>query len=352
MKPLAILFFALNLAAPAAPEAPEGMVFIPGGTYQRGNEVKLPGRAQYPEEGPVHEVEISPFFIDTHEVTNAQFAAFVKDTGYETQAERGWSRKDFPQAPPEALEPGALVFTPPKEEVGLWQPGSEWQWWQFTKGANWRHPQGPGSDIKDKMDHPVVCVTYEDARAYAKWAGKRLPTEAEWERAARGGKEQELYLWGKEMKPGDQWLANVFTGTFPSDDTAEDGFAGTAPVKSFPANPYGLHDMAGNVWEICSDLFRPDTYARFLKNPEKDPQGPKPGLAINQPMLQFHQQNGTWPGPTYPKPHPLSVLHVTRGGSHLCHTTYCQRYRPAARHYAESLAPANHTGFRCAKSLD
>ena len=342
---------AITLPLLADPKAPANMVFIPGGTYTRGNEAKLGERAIYPEEAPLNEVEVSPFFLDSHETTNAEFKKFVDATDYKTQAERGWSQKDFPQAPPEALQPGALIFTSPGKKVALWQAGAEWQWWHFVSGASWKNPQGPGSNLTGKMDHPVVCVTYEDAKAYAKWVGKRLPTEAEWERAARGGKEQQIFIWGNEPKPEGKWMANVFTGSFPKEDSGADGFAGTAPVKSFPANPYGLYDMAGNVWEFCSDRYRPDAYALYLKNPKKDPTGPNVGQAVNQPMVDQFAQNGRWPGPTYPKPHPLSILHVVRGGSFLCHDSYCLRYRPAARHYSESLAPTNHTGFRCAKSI-
>ncbi len=327
---------------------PTGMVWVEGATYTRGTKEnpKLPFNE---EERPVHKVTVGGFYLDVHEITNAQFRKFVEATGYKTQAERGWSDKDFPKAPPEALKPGALVFSGPPAPVKLQGEGAEWQWWRFEEGASWQHPTGKGSDIKGKDSHPVVCVTWEDAGAYAKWAGKRLPTEAEWELAARGGKEGLDYIWGTESKPGDKWLANVFTGEFPHNDTGNDGFVGSAPIKSFPPNDFGLYDMAGNVWEHCSDLYRPDAYTLFQKDPKKNPTGPTNG--VSQPEVNWFLQRGSWPTPiVFGKPHPLSLLHVTKGGSFLCHTSYCLRYRPGARHYSESLAPANHTGFRCAKS--
>lgn len=326
----------------------DGMVLIEGKTYTRGTK-ENPKLPHNPEERPVHKVTVGNFYLDTTEVTNAQFKKFVDATGYKTQAEKGWSIKDFPKAPPEALKPGALVFSGPPAAVKLQGEGAEWQWWRFVNGASWQHPTGPDSDIKGKDDHPVVCVTWEDANAYAKWIGKRLPTEAEWELAARGGKEELDYIWGTESKPGEKWLANVFTGEFPHDDTGKDGFAGSAPIKSFPPNAFGLYDMAGNVWEHCSDYYRPDFYEIFIKDPKSDPKGPSGG--VSQPEVNWFLQNGKWPSPiVFGRQHSLSLLHVTKGGSFLCHTSYCLRYRPGARHYSESLAPANHTGFRCAKS--
>lgn len=346
-KLLSLLFAPLTLLADPI-TAPDDMVWIEGATYTRGTpeNPKLPHN---PEERPVHPVTVAGFFIDIHEVTNAQFQKFVDATDYVTQAEKGWSAEEFPKAPPEMLVPGAIVFSGPPESVELWKEDAVWQWWRFEKGASWKHPLGPNSNLDGKENHPVVCVTWEDAQAYAQWAGKRLPTEAEWELAARGGEKGLDYIWGNESKPGEKWLANVFTGEFPHKDTAEDGFSGTAPIKSYPPNPFGLHDMAGNVWEHCSDLYRPDFYEAFSKKPKPNPTGPTKG--ISQPELNWFLQHGNWPKPViFGDPHPLSVLHVTRGGSFLCHTSYCLRYRPGARHYSESLAPANHTGFRCAKS--
>ena len=313
----------LTETTPVAPST-EGMVLIPGGTYTRGASLTSGEAQMYPEELPAHEVTVKPFYLDEHEVTNAQFADFVKATGYKTQAERGWSKVDFPKAPPESLKPGALVFISPDQQVETRRHGAEWQWWQFVEGADWQHPTGPGSDIKGKDDHPVVCVTWEDAQAYAQWAGKRLPSEAEWERAARGGLEGKVYAWGDELKPDpDKWPANIFTGEFPSNDSGLDGFAGTAPVKSYAPNGYGLYDMAGNVWEHCQDLYRPDAYDEFLKT------GKPPEVGVSQPMIGHFLNYGKWPTEEI---HPLSMLHVSKGGSFLCHYTYCMRYRPAARH--------------------
>ncbi len=339
-------FFLPFLITTLAQATPEGMVEIPGGTYTRGSK----NSQQYPEETPAHEVTISGFFMDVHEVTNAQFKKFVDKTNYLTQAERGWSQEDFPKAPADTLQPGAIIYTPPPAAVQKSGQDAYWQWWRFTPGASWKEPQGKGSSLEGRENHPVTCITWEDANAYAKWAGKRLPTEAEWERAARGGKESQIYVWGNERKPdADKWPANVFTGEFPQNDTGEDGFIGTAPVKSFPANTYGLYDMAGNVWELCSDFYRPDAYQSFIKDPQKDPQGPSAG--VTEPMANWYATNGKYPSPAiFGKPHKLSLLHVIRGGSYLCHDSYCLRYRPAARHHAESLAPTNHIGFRCVKS--
>lgn len=321
------------------------MVKIPGGTYRRGLDSD-----RFKDEGPAHKVTVDSFLIDVHEVTNADFRTFVEATGYKTQAERGWSAKDFPKAPPETLKPGALIFSAPPEELDP-KATSHWQWWKFRPGASWQRPLGPDSNLEGKEQHPVVCLTWEDANAYAKWAGKRLPTEAEWELAARGGLEKALFVWGNDPKPSpDSWPANIFTGTFPHADSAADGFSGTAPVKSFPPNGYGLFDMAGNVWELCADFYHPDAYATFLKDPRANPTGPTRGLS--EPEVRWFYSHQKYPEPAvFGKPHPLSVLHVMKGGSYLCHHSYCLRYRPAARHYSEGLAPTNHTGFRCAKDL-
>ena len=327
----------------------EGMIWIPAGRYTRGSDQKLETtRAKFPEERPVHRVTVNGFWIDTTEVTNRQFMEFTEATGYRTQAERGWDPKDFPDAPPDQLKGGALLFIPPQEKVELFRPGAEWQWWQFVRDANWRHPQGPSSGIKDKMEHPVVCVTHEDALEYCRWAGKRLPTEAEWERAARGGLDHKLYSWGDEPNPGGKWMANVFQGEFPHKNTAQDGFSGTAPVRSYPPNAYGLYDMGGNVWEHCADLYRPDYFQTFAKRPRPKANPKGPAKPVSQPMVEEYLQSKRYPaGEPF---HRLAWLWVTKGGSHLCHNTYCFRYRPAARHYSESLSPTNHVGFRCVRS--
>lgn len=334
---------------PSAPTAPAGMVWIEGGTYKRGEDRSLGQRAEYPEEQPVHSVTVDGFFMDVTEVTNAQFLKFTEATGYKTQAERGWSRDEFPKAPDEMLKPGALIFTAPDRKVELWREGAEWTWWKFVPGASWRHPEGPDSSIEDRMDHPVVCMTHEDATAYAKWAGKRLPTEAEWELAARGGRDHQLFVWGNEKTPDGKWLANVFQGVFPHLNNASDGFAGTSPVKSFPPNGFGLYDVAGNVWELCSDYYRPDYYRVFASDPVPNPTGP--ALPIDDLRLRNFRQSGSYPQMANPV-HRLGALHVIKGGSFLCHDTYCLRYRPAARHHAEGLSPTNHCGFRCVLSRE
>lgn len=337
---------------PDVGEAPKGMVWIPGGKYTRGNGSADPEmRARFSEEFPAHEVEVDGFWMDETEVTNAQFAEFVKATGYKTQAEKGLSQKDFPKAKPEDLVGGANVFVKPKKDTNPYSLESRraggWRWWSFTKGASWRHPDGPETDIKDRMDHPVRCVTIDDAKAYAKWAGKRLPTEAEWEKAARGGEDQLMYIWGNEMLLDNKWQANVYQGKFPSDPKELDGYLFAAPVKSFAPNKYGLYDMAGNVWEICSDYYHPGYYSTFQKEPHKNPKGP--AVAITDQELQgYSPYSGTCPVAS-PDAHPLTHMYVTKGGSFLCHYTYCLRFRPAARHYCEPLTPSHHTGFRCVK---
>jgi formylglycine-generating enzyme required for sulfatase activity len=340
------------------------MVWIPGGNYWRGNE-KDPGNltvflegvsnpqieqqiisSHFLEERPLHQCEVDGFFMDITEVTNKEFAAFVEATGYITMAEKGLKQEEFPKAPAEALEAGAIVFSKPMESLNPRQTNNAWRWWAYTKGANWRHPEGPESTIEDRMDYPVVCVNYNDAAAYAKWAGKRLPTEAEWEKASRGGHEKRMFEWGPSVKFKGKWMANCFQGDFPNTSTAEDGFHLSAPVKSYPPNDYGLYDMAGNVWEICSDYYNPRYYEQYVLNPVKNPTGP------TQPITEIQQsqilQSGTCPPPV-PGTHSLTHLRVARGGSFLCHFSYCLRFRPASRHYHEPLSPTHHTGFRCVK---
>lgn len=327
---------------------PTGMVYVPGGNYIRGNEQDLGTTSKFPEEKPEHEVYVDAFLMDETEVTNRDFKQFVDETGYQTFAERGLSRQEFPHAPDDQLLPGSTVFYTPDQNVEMWQRGAENQWWKFTPGANWMHPNGPESSISDKMDHPVVAINIQDAQAYAKWAGKRLPTEAEWERAARAGKNRLLFIWGNESMMDGKWMANCFQGQFPTHNSAKDGFSGTAPVKSFPPNDFGLYDMAGNVWEMCSDFYRHDAYSIYARKPVPNPKGPlNPIDSFQNQMIMQGQSIGHLPKPA----HPLMYLYVSRGGSFLCHHSYCLRYRPAARQYIEGLSPTNHIGFRLVKDL-
>lgn len=313
---------------------PDGMVWIPGGEFTMGSTDPL-ARS---DESPVHRVRVDDFFMDATEVTNAQFAKFVDATGYRTVAERpvDWEvikqqvPPGTPKPPDEMLQPGALVFTPPDRPVDLRDHA---RWWTWTVGASWRHPEGPGSTIEGREDHPVVHIAHEDALAYAAWAGKRLPTEAEWEFAARGGLDHAVNIWGDE--PVDPTRCNIWTGRFPDRNTEADGFARTAPVKSFPPNGYGLYDMAGNVWEWCADLYRPDTYAMRVRTLGPD------GVAINP----------QGPDDSADARHPFeAVLRVQRGGSFLCNDSYCASYRPSARMPGPPDSGAAHIGFRCVQS--
>jgi sulfatase modifying factor 1 len=258
-------------------------------------------------------------------VTNAEFARFAKATGYVTVAERKPSAKDFPDAPPENLVAGAVVFSPPDHPVSL---DDHFQWWSYVHGANWRHPEGPQSSLKGRENFPVVDVAYEDAEAYAKWAGKRLPTEAEWEFAARGGLAGKVYVWGDEFRPGGKWMANTHQGQFPVKDTGDDGHIGVSAVETFPPNGYGLYDMAGNVWQWTSDWYRPDYYARLTAagGTTKNPTGPSSGYDPGEP--------------DQPKK-------VQRGGSFLCTDQYCSRYMVGTRGKGEMSTGTNHLGFRC-----
>jgi formylglycine-generating enzyme len=280
---------------------------------------------------PVHRVTVKPFWMDVHEVTNDQFAAFVAATGYVTVAERPPNPDDFPGAPPDSLVAGSIVFTPPDEPVPLRDgtPTAHLRWWAYVPGASWRHPTGPTSDIVGRGDHPVVHVAYEDAVAYATWSGKRLPTEAEWECAARGGVAGATYPWGDEFRPEEAWMANTWQGAFPRENTADDGFVGLAPVGRFPANAYGLHDLSGNVWEWCSDWYRPDTYARDARG----------GVAVDP----------RGPDDSFDPVEPGQAKRVQRGGSYLCSEAYCSRYIVGTRGKGEVSSATNHIGFRCAQ---
>jgi formylglycine-generating enzyme required for sulfatase activity len=253
------------------------MVWIPGGEFSMGSDVAgetlcgLPGVTR--DAQPIHRVYVDGFWMDQTEVTNEQFDKFALATGYVTVAERTPTREEFPTAPPENLVAGSTVFTPTPNPVPL---NNHFQWWRYESGANWRHPEGLASNLKGREKYPVVHIAYEDAIAYAKWAHKRLPTESEWEFAARGGEAGQLYPWGNELRPSGKWMANIYQGTFPVQDTGEDRFAGIAPVGQFPPNRYGLYDVAGNVWEWCSDWYRPDYYAELAATGgvARNPKGP------------------------------------------------------------------------------
>lgn len=292
------------------------MVWVPGGTF-------LMGADEFPDARPVHSVTVSGFWMDAHEVTNAQFAQFVKATGYVTVAERPLNPQDYPGVPADQLVPGSAVFTVPTQPVPLDNP---LQWWQYVGGANWRHPKGPNSDLRGREQEPVVQVCYEDAVAYANWAGKRLPTEAEWEFAAQGGKGPHTYYWGDDLKPAGRWVANIYQGDFPRKNTLDDGFAEAAPVKTFPPNPYGLYDMEGNVWEWCQDFYRPDYYATL---PNRNPQGP---------------------ADSYDPEEPNATKRVQKGGSFLCSDQYCARYKAGSRGKGEVSSGSNNLGFRCVRN--
>lgn len=311
--------------------SPAGMAFIPGGEFSMGgvNPVGMNdgGKEQMNDARPVHRVYVDPFYMDETEVTNAEFAKFVAATGYVTIAEQAPTKEEFPTAPAENLVAGSVVFTPPATKVAL---DDYLQWWAYVKGASWKHPTGPNSTIEGRDNFPVVQVAWEDAAAYAKWAGKRLPTEAEWEFAARGGAAGDLYPWGNQFKPDGKWMANIFQGSFPNNDAGADGYKGIAPVKQFAANKYNLYDMAGNVWEWCNDWYDFDYYQSLQnKGVAKNPQGPK---SSSDPA------------------EPGSVKKVNRGGSFLCTDQYCTRYMVGTRGKGEWRSGANHMGFRCVKT--
>ncbi len=311
-------------------KAPAGMVEIPGGEFFMGSAGNAPAH-----ERPAHPVKIDAFWMDETEVTNAAFAEFVAATNYITTAEKpiDWEqlRKSLPpdseRPPDERLAPGSMVFTPTTEAVPL---NNFAAWWRWVPGANWRHPEGPASNIEGKGEHPVVQVSWDDAVAFCEWAGKRLPTEAEWECAARGGLAGTRFSWGEDVPTDSDPRANIWQGDFPYRNTEGDGYMRTAPVKQFPANGYGLYDMAGNVWEWCSDWYRVDIYTqRDAQKAAVNPAGPSAGWDPN---------------------HPHSPGRVTRGGSFLCHVSYCESYRPAARRGTPPDTGMSHIGFRCAKS--
>ena len=353
---------------PTPADAPPGMVLIPGGSYQRGGDAGEMGgdSASHQTAYPIHEVHVDAFWMDETEVTNREFAKFVEATGYVTFAERplpearlaelkeearrnlarlellaeratGKERDEIlaaierlREASQSAPLAGSMIFAKPKGE--LYDPHDISQWWTIDSEASWRTPGGPGTTLEGLEDHPVVNVTQEDAAAYAKWAGKRLPTEAEWEKAARGGLEHQPYTWGSEMFPEGKtvWMANIWQGEWPHENTEADGFFTTSPVKQFTPNGYGLYDMAGNVWEIVADLYHPGAY--------KLPSATVP----NSRGPSAHE--ATLAGMEVPS-------HVTKGGSFLCSDVWCKGYQPGSRGQIDEESPANHTGFRCVKDM-
>lgn len=303
------------------------MVWIDGGTFCMGS------NDHYCEEKPVHRVWVDGFFMDETPVTNAQFRAFVEATGYVTFAETAPDPADYPAALPHMLKAGSLVFRPPEHPVAL---SDHFQWWEFCFGANWRRPLGRGSSVRGLDDHPVVHVAYADAQAYAGWAGKDLPSEAEWEFAARGGLEGTEYAWGDELTPGGRHMANTWQGAFPVENLAEDGFERTSPVRSFPANGYGLYDMIGNVWEWTSDWWssrHPDDAPKACCVP-RNPRGG----SVDDSYAAMHAGARI-------------SQKVLKGGSHLCAPNYCRRYRPAARHAEAIDTSTSHVGFRCVRRV-
>lgn len=315
---------------------PKGMAWVPPGTFLMGSDNRL---AQ-PNERPAHAVRVRGFWMDLTHVTNDQFAEFVRQTGYVTTAEKipDWETiriqlpPGVPKPPDGVLVPGAMVFVGTKGPVDL---ADYTQWWRYVPGADWRHPQGPGSSIAGKGDHPVVQVSHEDALAYAKWAGKRLPTEAEWEYAARGGLEQATYAWGDDAMPEGRMLANYWDTrqrSFPVVSPQAGGAAGTLPAGTFPPNGYGLYDMTGNAWQWVADWYRADYFARQAragKAPADDPQGPAESFDPSDPGV--------------PAGAPKRVI---RGGSFLCNESYCLSYRPSARRGSDPYSPMSHVGFR------
>ena len=304
-----------------------GMCRIEGGTFRMGSD------RHYPEEAPVHRVTVDRFWIDETPVTNRQFREFVRATGHITTAEIVPDAKDYPGALPHMLYAGSLVFSPPRQTVNL----RDWsQWWQFMKGADWRHPYGPKSNTNALDNHPVVHVSYSDALAYAQWAGKDLPTEAEWEFAARGGLDGVEYAWGDEFTPRGEYQANTWQGDFPHENLNADGFSRTSPVRSFPPNGYGLYDMIGNVWEWTSDWY----------SPKHEGDAPKACCVPENPRGAREDQSYDPCQPNVKIPR-----RVLKGGSHLCAPNYCRRYRPAARHPEPVDTSTSHVGFRCVKRM-
>jgi formylglycine-generating enzyme required for sulfatase activity len=305
------------------PAATTEMAWIPGGAFRMGS------NAHYREEAPAREVAVDGFWIDRFQVTNAQFSQFAHDTDYVTVAERPLDPADFPGAPAENLVPGSLVFTMTRGPVDLRHLN---QWWTWTPGACWKQPEGPGSSIADRDEEPVVHVSYEDAETFARWAGKELPTEAQWERAARGGLDGATYVWGDEPERQDERLANFWHGDFPWRHL--DGYGARSPVGSYPANGYGLYDMAGNVWDWTSDWYA-----------GHQARGDRPCCVPNEPIGAREHDSYDPAQPQF-----LVPRKVIKGGSYLCADSYCMRYRPAARRPQMVDTGMSHIGFRCART--
>ncbi|MGH9629787.1 MAG: formylglycine-generating enzyme family protein [Bryobacteraceae bacterium] len=297
------------------------MVWIAGGTFMMGSNI------HYPEEAPAHEVSVGEFWMDRFAVTNTEFARFVDATGYVTSAERPPDPRDYPGAKPEMLVPASVVFQKPCERVDL---RNHYNWWTYIPNANWRRPEGPESSLDGRENHPVVHVAFEDVEAYAKWAGKELPTEAEWEFAARGGLEGAVYAWGDELLPGGKVMANTWQGEFPIENLKLDGFEGTAPAESFPPNGYGLYDMIGNVWEWTTDWYQEHIQIYQSCCGSANPKGGKREQSYDPstPEIKIARK-------------------VMKGGSYLCAPNYCRRYRPAARMAQPIDTSTCHLGFRC-----
>ncbi len=314
-------------------DAPAGqaneMQFINGGTFRMGSNAP-----NNPAEGPAHVVVVNDFYIDKTEVTNREFQIFVDSTGYTTTAEVAPTWEELkaqlpPGTPPPDVEilAGSVVYVQPEKPVLSMEDFS--QWWQWVEGANWKHPEGPDSNLENRWDHPVVHISLKDAQAYCAWKQKRLPTEAEWEYASRGGKDGLPFSWGDELLPDGKYMANTFQGAFPMRDLALDGFAGTAPIKTFPANGYGLYDMIGNVWEWTNDYYDADYYASLSGTPVNNPTGSS---------RSFDPQE------------PFAKKYVIKGGSYLCAENYCSNYRPSARQAAAFDSGTSNVGFRCVRN--
>jgi formylglycine-generating enzyme required for sulfatase activity len=308
-------------AAPG-PSPGENMVWIPGGKFRMGSD------DHYPEEAPAHNVTVGGFWMSRHAVTNADFRRFVDETGYVTLAERPANPADYPGAKPEMLVPSSVMFKKAAARADL---TNHYNWWVYVPGADWRHPRGPASNIRKLMNHPVVHVAFEDAEAYARWAGQDLPTEAEWEFAARGGLDEAEFAWGSEFMPGGKPMANTWQGEFPWQNLAEDGYEWTAPVGSFPPNGYGLHEMTGNVWEWTADWYQDHGKIKKACCTIDNPRGcgdPEQSLDPRTPQIRIPRK-------------------VMKGGSYLCAPNYCRRYRPAARMPQQIDTSTCHLGFRC-----